>query len=61
MSYRCAACGKHGEGAPKRVVRVSREATYPERTYTTKGREVYDRGGHGTEIVREANIHPECA
>lgn len=54
MSFRCDSC-KQVSHKPHRVVIERRDHVHPERHGTT------DRGGVGTQIVREQDLCGECA
>jgi len=61
MSFRCEGCGKVPgvQRKPIRVVVETREKIYPVR-YAKDGKTVIDKGGKGSEIVREMNLCSFC-
>lgn len=59
MSYRCDKCCKAFDGMPTRVVLERREFTHPKR-FDAFDR-LIDRGGKGSQIVREADMCGNCA
>lgn len=56
---KCDRCGKSVERA-NRVVVETRAHQHPEREYHIKKEKFYDKGGPGTQIVREENVCSGC-
>ena len=64
MAFRCGFCNKAQEAgtSPTMVVTETRAKNYPERRkQTSTGNKLIDKGGRGSEIVKEVRACPTCA